>query len=184
MWNSSATSRSPGGQPGDRCIHRQGRARCAGRMCGERRDAHIGGRGFADSYGYKIPVGVLGGPGRRQCPRWGLARIHPVQTWLAPLEKRLGPEYKSDSLPCLYRIQNPCYSLKNQGIILLALSLEAPPSCLTTTLYDVIAAIQDGLSPDDDALVVATVVHLLRSGRLTWKASERLGQSRRAAMWA
>jgi len=48
----------------------------------------------------------------------------------------------------------------------------------------VIAAIQDGLSPDDDALVVATVVHLLRAGRLTWKASERLGQSRRAAMWA
>src|SRR2546425_2359114 len=115
MWNSSATSRSPGGQPGDRCIHRQGRARCAGRMCGERRDAHIGGRGFADSYGYKIPVGVLGGPGRRQCPRWGLARIHPVQTWLAPLEKRLGPEYKSDYLPCLYRIQNPCYSLRFYG---------------------------------------------------------------------
>src|SRR2546427_8399476 len=117
MWNSSATSRSPGGQPGDRCIHRQGRARCAGRMCGERRDAHIGGRGFADSYGYKIPVGVLGGPGRRQCPRWGLARIHPVQTWLAPLEKRLGPEYKSDYLPCLYRIQNPCYSLENLHFI-------------------------------------------------------------------
>jgi hypothetical protein len=63
---------------------------------------------------------------------------------------------------------------------------EAPPSCLTTTLYDLIAAIQDGLSPDDDALVVATVVHLLRSGRLTWyrQTRERLGQSRRAAMWA
>jgi hypothetical protein len=62
---------------------------------------------------------------------------------------------------------------------------EAPPSCLTTTLYDVIAAIQDGLSPDDDTLVVATVVHLLRSGRFTWrgKAREHLGQSRRAAMW-
>src|SRR2546426_7552972 len=87
MWNSSATSRSPGGQPGDRCIHRQGRARCAGRMCGERRDAHIGGRGFADSYGYKIPVGVLGGPGRRQCPRWGLARIHPVKHGWLPWKK-------------------------------------------------------------------------------------------------
>ena len=63
---------------------------------------------------------------------------------------------------------------------------EATPSCLTTTLYDLIAAMQDGLSPDDDALVVATVVHLLRSGRLTWlgKAREHLGQSRRAAMWA
>ena len=63
---------------------------------------------------------------------------------------------------------------------------EATPSCLTTTLYDVIAAIQDEMSPDDDTLVVATVVHLLRSGRLTWlgKASDRLGQSQRAAMWA
>ena len=63
---------------------------------------------------------------------------------------------------------------------------EAPSSRLTTTLYDVIAAIQDELSPDDDTLVVATVVHLLQSGRLTWlgKASEHLGQSQRAAMWA
>ena len=63
---------------------------------------------------------------------------------------------------------------------------EATPSCLTTTLYDLIAAMQDGLSPDDDTLVVATVVHLLRSGRITWlgKARERLGQSRREAMWA
>ena len=25
----------------------------------------------------------------------------------------MGPEYKSDYLPCLYRIQNPCYSLNN-----------------------------------------------------------------------
>jgi hypothetical protein len=55
---------------------------------------------------------------------------------------------------------------------------EATPSCLTT-LYDLIAAMQDGLSPDDDALVVATVVHLMQSGRLTWlgKTSERLCQS-------
>ena len=63
---------------------------------------------------------------------------------------------------------------------------EATPSCLTTTLYDLIAAIQEELSPDDDALVVATVVHLLRSGRLTWlgKSREHMGQSQRAAMWA
>jgi hypothetical protein len=45
---------------------------------------------------------------------------------------------------------------------------EAIPSRLTTTLYDVIAAIQDVLSPDDSALVVATVVDRLRCGRLTW----------------
>ena len=45
---------------------------------------------------------------------------------------------------------------------------EATLSRLTTTLYDVIAAIQDVLSPDDDALTVSTVVHLLQCGRLTW----------------
>ena len=63
---------------------------------------------------------------------------------------------------------------------------ETTLSCLTTTLYDVIAAIQDELSPDDDTLVVATMVHLLRSGRLTWlgKARERLKPSRRETMWA
>src|SRR2546428_11167444 len=63
---------------------------------------------------------------------------------------------------------------------------EAMQSRLTTTLYDVLAAIQDGLSPDDDALVVATVMHLLQSRRLTWlgKATEPLGQSRREALWA
>ena len=50
---------------------------------------------------------------------------------------------------------------------------EATPSCLTITLYDLIAAIQDELSPDDDTLVEATVVHLLRSGRLTWDGKTR-----------
>jgi hypothetical protein len=41
------------------------------------------------------------------------------------------------------------------------------PSRRTTTLYNVMAALQDAVGPDDDALVVATAVHLLRSGRLT-----------------
>ena len=39
----------------------------------------------------------------------------------------------------------------------------ATPTCPVTTLYDLIAAIQDVVGPEDDALVVATVVHLLRS---------------------
>jgi hypothetical protein len=47
------------------------------------------------------------------------------------------------------------------------------PSRLTTTLYDLITAIQAVVDPDDDALVVATVVHLLRSGRLTWHGKAR-----------
>jgi hypothetical protein len=43
----------------------------------------------------------------------------------------------------------------------------ATPSRCTTTLYDLIAALQATVGPDDDALVVATVAHLLRSGHLT-----------------
>lgn len=50
---------------------------------------------------------------------------------------------------------------------------EAPPSRCTTTLYDVGTAIQDVVGPEDDALVVATVVHLLRSGRLPWLRPEQ-----------
>ena len=59
-------------------------------------------------------------------------------------------------------------------------------SRFTTTLYDLMTALQDVVGPDKDALVVATVGYLLRSGRLTWlkQAKERLGQSRHAAMWA
>ena len=47
------------------------------------------------------------------------------------------------------------------------------PSCLTTTFYDLIAALQDVVGPDEDALVVATVVHLLRAGQLTWCGKAR-----------
>ena len=38
---------------------------------------------------------------------------------------------------------------------------------LTTTLYALMTALQDVMDPDADPLVVTTVVHLLRSGRLT-----------------
>jgi hypothetical protein len=53
------------------------------------------------------------------------------------------------------------------------------PVRLTTTLYELLTAIQDVVGPDDDALVVATVQHLLQSGRLTWigLAGVRLGES-------
>jgi hypothetical protein len=43
------------------------------------------------------------------------------------------------------------------------------PCTITTTLYDLIAAIQTTVEPHDDDLIVATVWHLLRSGRLTWQ---------------
>ena len=45
---------------------------------------------------------------------------------------------------------------------------DAIPATLTTTLYDLIATLQDVVHPDEDALVVATMVHLLCTGRLTW----------------
>ena len=37
---------------------------------------------------------------------------------------------------------------------------------LTTSLYDLIEAIQNTVGPEDDDLVVATVVYLLRTGRI------------------
>ena len=47
------------------------------------------------------------------------------------------------------------------------------PSRLTTTLYDLITALQDVVGANNDALVVASVVHLLRSGRLTWEGKTK-----------
>ena len=57
------------------------------------------------------------------------------------------------------------------------------PSYRITTLYDVIAAMQEGLGPDDDALVVATVVDLLRSGRLTVLAKQEDSRGEKAGVW-
>ncbi len=53
------------------------------------------------------------------------------------------------------------------------------PARLTTTLYELLTAIQDVVGPADDALVVATVQHLVQSGRLTWlgDARGRLGEA-------
>lgn len=41
------------------------------------------------------------------------------------------------------------------------------PARMTTTLYDVIAALQSVVEPDEDGLVVAVVGHWLRTGRIT-----------------
>ena len=49
----------------------------------------------------------------------------------------------------------------------------ATPLRLTTTLYALMAALQVVVAPDDDALVVATVAHLLRSSRLGSSGWER-----------
>jgi hypothetical protein len=49
----------------------------------------------------------------------------------------------------------------------------ATPSCLTTTLYDLMTTLQDVVGTTNDALVVTTVVQLVRSGRLTWCGKPR-----------
>ena len=40
------------------------------------------------------------------------------------------------------------------------------PAAITTTLYDLIAALQEVVEPGEDRLVVATVVSMLRAGRI------------------
>ena len=47
-----------------------------------------------------------------------------------------------------------------------AISTDEAPTRVTTTLYDVIAALQTVVEPEDDALVVAIVTAWCRSGRL------------------
>ena len=47
-----------------------------------------------------------------------------------------------------------------------AISTDEAPTRVTTTLYDVIAALQSVVAPEDDDVVVAIVAAWLRSGRL------------------
>ena len=42
------------------------------------------------------------------------------------------------------------------------------PATVITSLYDLMAAMQATTPPEEDNLVVATVMHLLRCGRLTF----------------
>jgi hypothetical protein len=51
----------------------------------------------------------------------------------------------------------------------------ARPSHLSITLADLITAIQDIVGPEDDGLVVATMRHLLRAGRLTGRGTRTHG---------
>jgi hypothetical protein len=45
-------------------------------------------------------------------------------------------------------------------------AIEEKRTTVKTTLYDLIAAMQETVEPSEDALVVGTVVHLLRTGRI------------------
>jgi hypothetical protein len=41
-------------------------------------------------------------------------------------------------------------------------------STVTTSLYELVEAVQNQVGPEDDELIVATVMHLLRAGRATF----------------
>jgi hypothetical protein len=47
-------------------------------------------------------------------------------------------------------------------------ALQHIPSGRTTTLYDLIAAMQDTTRPGEEALIVPTIVQWLRAGRITF----------------
>jgi hypothetical protein len=47
------------------------------------------------------------------------------------------------------------------------LAATAAPTRLTTTLYDVMTTLQTVVEPDEDDLVVAVMVHWLRTGCIT-----------------
>lgn len=63
---------------------------------------------------------------------------------------------------------------------------EGARACLTTTLYDLITALQEVVGTTNDALVVSTVAQLVRAGRLTWcgKSSAPWNQPWPEATWA
>lgn len=58
------------------------------------------------------------------------------------------------------------------------------PTCLTTTIYDLMTALQTVVAPHEDALVVALVSHWLQTGRITLlnKATARRRLQCRATM--
>jgi hypothetical protein len=59
----------------------------------------------------------------------------------------------------------------NVDPVAITLTREEPPTSVVTTLYDLIAAIQDVVDPDDDALVVATLRYILETRAATWRPS-------------
>lgn len=61
-------------------------------------------------------------------------------------------------------------STKPQGK---AVADETGSTTVQTTLYDLIAAINSEVGPDDDDLVTATIVHLMHSGRVRFTDDPR-----------
>ena len=53
------------------------------------------------------------------------------------------------------------------------ISPKALSTTTTTTLFDLIAAMQDSAQPEDEALIAPTVAQWLRSGRITFQRDIR-----------
>ena len=45
-------------------------------------------------------------------------------------------------------------------------SVRKQPEAIQTTLYDLVATIQDDIGPEDDALIVNTVTDWIRTGKI------------------
>ena len=56
---------------------------------------------------------------------------------------------------------------KRERPVATAVCAPATPATVTTTLYGLMATIQDIVGPDHDRLVVATVAHMLATGSIT-----------------
>jgi hypothetical protein len=54
-------------------------------------------------------------------------------------------------------------------------------SFITTTLYDLIAAMQQIVGSNDDTVVVATIDHMLRSGRIAFLKTPGASDGRRTS---
>jgi hypothetical protein len=61
-------------------------------------------------------------------------------------------------------VEAPCQGQTAEG----RLTAAETSAWLTTTLYDVLATLQTVVEPDEDDLVVAVVMHWLRTRRLTF----------------
>ncbi|MBM3223670.1 MAG: hypothetical protein FJZ47_07720 [Candidatus Tectomicrobia bacterium] len=47
------------------------------------------------------------------------------------------------------------------------------PARITTTLYDLVAALNEEVDPEDDALVTAAMVHLINANRARFAGSRK-----------
>jgi hypothetical protein len=52
-------------------------------------------------------------------------------------------------------------------------TVSSNPASITTTLYDLIAALNAEVEPEEDALVTAAVVHLINSNRARFVGSHK-----------